>query len=143
MKLTKEQLKQIIKEELTETIRKVDGKYAVYPKKGGERLGTHSTKADANKQLAAIEISKKQNEVIDPRQPVVEEVDLDLQNVMSNLNRTMKELADGMKALDLSMDYLSSVFIGMDPFEVGIQQRAFGRFAAPTAATRTPAQKED
>ena len=114
MKLTKEQLKQIIKEELTETIRKVDGKYAVYPKKGGERLGTHSTKADANKQLAAIE-------VIDPREPVMEETDLELQNVMSNLNRTMKELADGMKALDLSMDYLSSVFIGMDPFEVGIQ----------------------
>jgi len=143
MKITKSQLKQIIKEELTETIRKVDGKYAVYPKKGGERLGTHSTKTDANKQLAAIEISKKQNEVADPRQPVMEEVDLDLQNVMSNLNRTMKEVADGMKQLDLSMDYLSSVFIGMDPFEVGIQQKAFGRFAAPNAATRTSPQKED
>lgn len=143
MKITKTELKQIIKEELAETIRKVDGKYVVYPKKGGERLGTHSTKADANKQLAAIEISKKQNEVVDPRQTVTEDTDLDLQNIMAGLNRTMKELADGIKELDLSMDYLSSVFIGMDPFEVGIQQKAFGRFAAPTAATKNPAQKED
>jgi hypothetical protein len=35
------------------------GKWAVYPKKGGKRLGTHDTKAGALRQLAAIEISKK------------------------------------------------------------------------------------
>jgi len=49
-------------EGLTETIRKVGDKWVVYPKKGGERLGTHSTEAGAKKQLAAIEISKHQNE---------------------------------------------------------------------------------
>ena len=129
MKITKEQLKQIIKEELTETIRKVGGKYAVYPKKGGKRLGTHSTKTGANSQLAAIEISKKQNEAKRPHEPVMEEVDIEVGNIMSTLNKTMKEVADGMKQLDL---------IGMDPFEVGVQQRAFGRTAAPTAANRTP-----
>lgn len=48
-----------------ETIKKVDGKYAVYPKKGGHRLGTHSSKAAAQKQLAAIEISKHKHENID------------------------------------------------------------------------------
>jgi|TARA_R110000824_G_scaffold359882_1_gene547511 hypothetical protein len=138
MKITKEQLKQIIKEELTETIRKVGGKYAVYPKKGGKRLGTHSTKTGANSQLAAIEISKKQNEAKRPHEPVMEEVDIEVGNIMSTLNKTMKEVADGMKQLDLSIDYLSSIFIGMDPFEVGVQQRAFGRTAAPTAANRTP-----
>ncbi len=47
-----------------ETIKKVDGKYVVYPKKGGDRLGTHSTKSAAQKQLAAIEISKHKNEDI-------------------------------------------------------------------------------
>ncbi len=36
-----------------------DGKWAVYPKKGGKRLGTHDTKAGAMRQLAAIEISKQ------------------------------------------------------------------------------------
>lgn len=41
-----------------ETIKKVDGKYVVYPKKGGKRLGTHDTLSAAKKQLAAIEISK-------------------------------------------------------------------------------------
>lgn len=45
-------------ESLSETIKKVDGKYVVYPKKGGKRLGTHDTLQAAKKQLAAIEISK-------------------------------------------------------------------------------------
>ena len=47
---------------LDETIKKVDGKYVVYPKSGGKRLGTHDSEEKAKKQLAAIEISKKMNE---------------------------------------------------------------------------------
>ena len=45
-----------------ETIKKVDGKYVVYPKRGGDRLGTHDTYNDALKQLQAIEASKARNE---------------------------------------------------------------------------------
>jgi|15BtaG_2_1085339.scaffolds.fasta_scaffold02972_6 hypothetical protein len=49
---------------LPETIKKVDDKWVVYPKKGGKRLGTHDTKEKALKQLAAIEINKENvNEV--------------------------------------------------------------------------------
>ena len=44
--------------EILETIKKIGKKYAVYPKKGGKRLGAHSTKKAAKKQLAAIEIAK-------------------------------------------------------------------------------------
>jgi hypothetical protein len=51
-------IKELIEQELEETIKKVGNKYAVYPKKGGDRLGTHETKKAAEKQLAAIEISK-------------------------------------------------------------------------------------
>ena len=44
----------IIEPFLSETIKKVDGKYAVYPKSGGKRLGTQSSKKAAQAQLAAI-----------------------------------------------------------------------------------------
>ena len=50
--------KQDNEEEVDETIEKVDGKYVVYPKKGGKRLGTHPTRKAALKQLAAIEMNK-------------------------------------------------------------------------------------
>ena len=53
-------LRQLIRAVLLEKIVALpDGKWAVYPKKGGKRLGTHDTKAGAVRQLAAIEISKK------------------------------------------------------------------------------------
>lgn len=48
-----------IRSVMTERIvRLQNGKWAVYPKKGGHRLGTHDTEASAKRQLAAIEISK-------------------------------------------------------------------------------------
>ena len=53
--MTRTQLKEFIKE----TIRKVDGEYVVYPKKGGKRLGTHSSKKAAEKQLTAIHLNKE------------------------------------------------------------------------------------
>ncbi len=55
-----DKLRQLIRVVLLEKIVALpDGKWAVYPKKGGKRLGTHDTKAGALRQLAAIEISKK------------------------------------------------------------------------------------
>lgn len=47
-----------------ERIEKVDGKYVVYPSKGGKRLGTHDTKEKALAQLRAIEASKYSKEEI-------------------------------------------------------------------------------
>ena len=47
-----------LKQAMHETIRNVEDGWAVYPKKGGKRLGTHKTRKAALKQLAAIEISK-------------------------------------------------------------------------------------
>jgi hypothetical protein len=57
--MKKSELTEIIKQVIKETIRKVDGKYVVYPEKGGKRLGTHSTKAAAEKQLTAIHLNKE------------------------------------------------------------------------------------
>ena len=51
--------KQIYNENINETIKKVGDKYVVYPKNGGDRLGTHDSLASAKKQLAAIEINKE------------------------------------------------------------------------------------
>lgn len=47
-----------LKNVMHEKIQKVDDGWAVYPSKGGKRLGTHPTKKAALRQLAAIEISK-------------------------------------------------------------------------------------
>lgn len=47
---------------MNEKIKKVDSQYVVYPDKGGKRLGTHATKKQALKQLAAIEISKQKRQ---------------------------------------------------------------------------------
>jgi hypothetical protein len=61
--MKKSQFETLIREVLRETIRKVDGKYVVYPEKGGKRLGTHSTKAAAEKQLTAIHLNKEAVEI--------------------------------------------------------------------------------
>jgi len=57
--MKKSELTEIIREVIKETIRKVDGKYVVYPERGGKRLGTHSTKKAAEKQLTAIHLNKE------------------------------------------------------------------------------------
>jgi hypothetical protein len=44
--------------ELYNIIKKVGNKWVVFTKNGGRRLGTHTSKQDAMKQLAAIEASK-------------------------------------------------------------------------------------
>ena len=61
--MKKSQLETLIREVIRETIRKVDGKYVVYPEKGGKRLGTHSSKAAAEKQLTAIHLNKEAVEI--------------------------------------------------------------------------------
>ena len=60
--MTREKLTEIIREVLAEEIRKINGKYGVYPKKGGHRLGTHDTKSAAEKQLTAIHLNKEETE---------------------------------------------------------------------------------
>ena len=57
--MKKSELTEIIREVIKETIRKVDDKYVVYPEKGGKRLGTHSTRKAAEKQLTAIHLNKE------------------------------------------------------------------------------------
>lgn len=57
--MKKSELTEIIREVIQETIRKVGGKYVVYPEKGGKRLGTHSTRKAAEKQLTAIHLNKE------------------------------------------------------------------------------------
>jgi hypothetical protein len=57
--MTEDFIRKIVRAILQERLVHLSGgKWAVYPKKGDKRLGTHDTKASALRQLAAIEISK-------------------------------------------------------------------------------------
>ena len=53
-------------EVVPEVSKHVGDKYVNYPEHGGKRLGTFDTKSAAQKQLAAIEISKHKNESTKP-----------------------------------------------------------------------------
>ena len=58
--MTEDLIRKIVRAILHERLVSLPGgKWAVYPKKGGKRLGTHDTKSGSLRQLAAIEISKK------------------------------------------------------------------------------------
>lgn len=57
--MKRSELTNLIREVIQETIRKVGSKYVVYPEKGGKRLGTHSTRAAAEKQLTAVHLNKE------------------------------------------------------------------------------------
>lgn len=59
--MKKSELHRIVRE----VIRKVGDEYAVYPKKGGKRIGTHKTRKGAEDQMTAIHISKY-SENLDP-----------------------------------------------------------------------------
>jgi hypothetical protein len=58
----KEQVWDIMFPLIKERIEKVKNKYVVYPEKGSKRLGTHNTKAAAEKQLKAIHIQQNVKE---------------------------------------------------------------------------------
>tara|TARA_R100000005_G_scaffold68217_1_gene36198 strand:+ start:349 stop:759 length:411 start_codon:yes stop_codon:yes gene_type:complete len=136
MIITKSQLKKIIKEELNEVYSEKQRRWAC-AQMGDDFEGERSLSKKQAEEMCKGPMKKEDKEFI------TEDMDVEMKNVMSNLNKTMRDLSDGLKELDLSMDYLASVFIGLDPFEVGVQQRAFGRFAAPKSPTSPAPTKKD
>jgi len=88
MKITKEQLRKILKEEYARAMSEIEAPVAL------EEAG-------------------------DSTAPVMA------------LKGTMEELKDQLEKLDLSIDYLASIFIGTDPLNVGAQQTGYGRAARP------------
>lgn len=112
-----------------EKIKKVDGEYAVYPKRGGKRLGTHKSKKGALAQLAAIEISKKKhNELFsfsdddhDTMTQLLPEEDEAVKYAVKNLNKDdIEEKGDIYAKLS---EYLKSIgfqYPSMEDYEYGM-----------------------
>jgi len=71
------------------TIKHVDGKWKVYTKDGSKVLGTHGTKAKAQAQLAAVEISKHKKKSADEDKSHPGYVDYNYKNV--DLTRNEQE----------------------------------------------------
>ena len=60
----------------------------------------------------------------------------------SRLASAMEKLLDGVKGLDTSVDYLSSIMSGEDPLTMQYGQRAFGRLKRPAARpSQSPPQQ--
>lgn len=91
--MTITELSSLIDEIISETIKKVDGKYVVYPKKGGDRLGTHPTKEKALNQLRAIEANRTKSE------------NLGKENVAPNHNNRSSPHGSGFKKVNELEDY--------------------------------------
>ena len=105
MKITKSQLKQIIKEELdgvTEKVVKRGDKYA-YVSKKGKTLGTHNTRADAEKQATAIRISRNVGEATEPGS-LNEDGHVDVASARRKLKTAMEDAAQILHGLDHMSD---------------------------------------
>lgn len=108
-----------LRELVRETIRKIGDEYVVYPEKGGRRLGTHSTRKAAEKQLTAIHL-QQHNEVNNPAH--YSEID----NIPQHLyHATYKPLLKSIKkkGLDTSISKKSwedsvpgYVYLAKDPY---------------------------
>lgn len=94
--MKKSELREIVRE----VIRKVGDEYAVYPKKGGKRLGTHSTRKAAEKQLAAIHINK---EVIEPADPSK----VDRKELVMGIRVEMEHTDDPKEAAKIALQHLA------------------------------------
>ena len=97
MKITPKELKQIIKEELEavkEKVVKRGDKYA-YVSKKGKTLGTHDTKAGAEKQATAIRISRNVGE-----SSLNEDGHTDVPSAIRKLKTSMEDAMQILKALE-------------------------------------------
>jgi hypothetical protein len=102
MKITKTQLKQIIKEELasvTEKVVKRGDKY-VYVSKKGKVLGRHKTRKAAEKQATAIRISRNVGESRD-----LPDTDFELYGQLLDLTKELQGFKDN---LDYAMGLTAS-----------------------------------
>jgi len=98
--MTRQEITEIVREILAEKIRKVDGKFVVYPKKGGDRLGTHDTRAAAEKQLTAIHLNKEVMEPADPSKVDPKELKMGIKVEMEHTN-------DPKKAEKIALQHLA------------------------------------
>ena len=97
MKITPKELKQIIKEELEavkEKVVKRGDKYA-YVSKKGKTLGTHDTKAGAEKQATAIRISRNVGE-----SSLNEDGHTDVPSAIRKLKTSMEDAMQILNALE-------------------------------------------
>ena len=97
MKITPKELKQIIKEELEavkEKVVKRGDKYA-YVSKKGKTLGTHDTKAGAEKQATAIRISRNVGE-----SSLNEDGHTDVPSAIRKLKTSMEDAMEILNALE-------------------------------------------
>lgn len=107
--MKKSELRAFVKKLLQERIRKVDGKYIVYPKKGGKRLGTHSTKKAAEKQLTAIHLNKEYVNPANPSKVNPKELEMGIEVEMEHTDNPKKAEIIALQHLAEDPQYYSKL----------------------------------
>ena len=105
MKITKQRIQEIVLEEFTKVTEKVvkrGDKYA-YVSKKGKTLGTHDTKAGAEKQATAIRISRNVGEATEPGS-LNEDGHIDVPSACRKLKTAIEDAAQILQGLEQMSD---------------------------------------
>ncbi len=100
---------------VSEVIKKVNSKWAVYPEKGGKRLGTHDTRKQAEKQLQAIHLNKEEKiqggladnlKVVDLAKQHKVDTNTIVGQIQKGIKVELEHTDDIFTALEITMDHV-------------------------------------
>jgi len=124
-----------LRELVRETIRKIGDEYVVYPERGGKRLGTHSTRKAAEKQLTAIHLNKEVMTPADPSKVSKKELKMGIEVEMEHTDDPKEAAKIALQHLAEDPEYYTKLAsLGLEgnehePMNPGILKKRLGKLS--------------